>query len=71
MRSVDSETARFLNGYTPASMEALVTERGVPTTERVLPPKDMGLPPVMSAVSPGRYGMDARPGPDPLRPNGR
>ena len=68
---VDSETARFLNGYTPASMEALVIERGTPTTERVLPPKNMGPPPVMSSVLPGRYGMDALPGPDPLRPNGR
>ena len=68
---VDSETARFLNGYTPASMKALVIERGVPTTERVLPPKGMGPPPVMGSVLPGRYGMDALPGPDPLRPNGR
>ena len=68
---VDSETARFLNGYTPASMEALIVERGVPTTERVLPPKGMGPPPVMGSVLPGRYGMDALPGPDPLRPHGR
>ena len=68
---VDSETARFLNGYTPASMEALVIERGTPATERVLPPKDMGPPPVMSSVLPGRYGMDALPGPDPLRPDKR
>lgn len=68
---VDSETARFLNGYTPASMEALVIERGTPTNERVLPPKNMGPPPMMNASLPGRYGMDALPGPDPLRPEGR
>ncbi len=68
---VDSETARFLNGYTPASMEALVIERGTPTTERVLPPKNMGPLPAMNPSLPGRYGMDAFPGPDPLRPDGR
>jgi quercetin dioxygenase-like cupin family protein len=68
---VDSETARFLNGYTPASMEALVIERGTPTTERVLPPKMTGAPPTMNPSLSGRYGMDALPGPDPLRPNGR
>ena len=69
---VDSKTARFLNGYTPAGMEALIIERGVPTTERVLPPKDMGPSPVMSSVLPGRYGIASLPGrPDTLRPNGR
>ena len=68
---VDSETARFLNGYTPASMEALVVERGTPTDERVLPPKNMGPPPAMNPSLPGRYGMDTLPGPDPLRPDGR
>ena len=68
---VDTETARFLNGYTPASMEALVIERGTATTKRVLPPKNMGPPPAMTPGLPGRYGMDALPGPDPLRPNGR
>ena len=67
---VDSDTARFLNGYTPASMEALVIERGTPTTERVLPPPT-GKPPAIGAITPGRYGMDALPGPDPLRPEGR
>ena len=68
---VDSDTARFLNGYTPASMEALVIERAARATERVLPPKGMGPPPVMGSVLPGRYGLDALPGPDPLRPHGR
>ena len=38
---VDSETARFLNGYTPASLEACVVERAMRTTERVLPPTNV------------------------------
>jgi len=38
---IDSETARFLNGYTPSSMEALIADIGTPTTERVLPPKGL------------------------------
>ncbi len=42
---VGSEMARFLNGYTPASMEALIVELATPTVERVLPPK--------GAVAPG------------------
>ncbi len=67
---VDSDTARFLNGYTPASMEALVIEHGTPTTERILPPKS-GIPPTMNSGPPPQYGMDVLPGPDPLRPGGR
>ena len=31
---VDSDTARFLNGYTPASMEAMVAELGKRTDQR-------------------------------------
>ena len=34
---VDSETARFLNGYTPASMEALIVGLAKPVTVRILP----------------------------------
>jgi quercetin dioxygenase-like cupin family protein len=67
---VNSETARFLNGYTPASMEALVIEMGTPTTERVLPPKRSTTPPRMTPGMFHRYGMDVVPGPDPLRPEG-
>ena len=67
---VDSETARFLNGYTPASLEACVVEWAMPTTERVVPPK--GVSPTMSIFRDhpellSRYGMDILPGPDPLR----
>ena len=68
---VNSETARFLNGYTPASMEALIVELATPTTERTLPPKGVVAPPAMNPDLLRRYGMDALPGPDPLRPNGR
>lgn len=66
-----SETARFLNRYTPASMEALTVERGTPTAERVLLLQGMGRPPVMQPGIAGQYGVDALPGPDPLRPDGR
>lgn len=68
---VDSDTARFLNGYTPASMEALVAELGTPAPARVLPPK--GPPPsgTMSPEQLRRYGLAWLPGPDPLRPDGR
>ena len=68
---VDSETARFLNGYTPASMEALIVELATPTTERILPSKGTAAPPAISPDLLRRYGMDVLPGPDPLRPDGR
>ncbi len=42
---VDSETARFLNGYTPASLEACLVELAMPATERALPPK--GVSPII------------------------
>ena len=68
---VDSETARFLNGYTPASLEALVLELGTPAAERALPPKGATPPPAMNPDLLRPYGMDVVPGPDPLRPEGR
>ena len=68
---VESETARFLNGYTPASMEALIVEMAMPATERTLPPKGAVAPPTMNLGLLQRYGMDVLPGPDPLRPDGR
>ncbi len=67
---VDSNTARFLNGYTPASLEALIVELGTPTTERTLPPKGQVAPPAMNPALLLRYGMDVAPGPNPLRPGG-
>jgi len=65
---VDSETASFLNGYTPASLEASLVEHAMPANERVLPPK--GISPLikMNPELLSRYGMDMLPGPDPLRP---
>ena len=35
---VDSETAGFLNGYTPARFETGIIENGTPATERIVPP---------------------------------
>jgi quercetin dioxygenase-like cupin family protein len=68
---VESETARFLNGHTPASMEALIVELATPATERTLPPEGAVAPPRMNPDLLRRYGMDVLPGPDPLRPDGR
>jgi quercetin dioxygenase-like cupin family protein len=67
---VDSETARFLNGYTPASLEAALVEFATPATERVLPPKGASATIKMTPELLQRYGMDMLPGPDPLRPEG-
>ena len=66
---VDSETARFLNGYTPASMEAMVAELGRRTDQRTLPPPG----PVATGGSMpdemlSRYGLLWRDEPDPLAP---
>ena len=66
---VESETARFLNGYTPASMEALIVELATPATARTLPPEGAAAPPKMNPDLLHRYGMDVLPGPDPLRPD--
>jgi hypothetical protein len=65
---VASETARFLNGYTPASLEAMIVEMAMRATERVLPPKNTNPPLAMTPELLKRYGMDMLPGPDPLRP---
>jgi quercetin dioxygenase-like cupin family protein len=67
---VDSDTARFLNGYTPASMEALVAEIGKPALERVLPPKGPAPSGMMTPEQLTPHGLQWLPGPDPLRPNG-
>jgi quercetin dioxygenase-like cupin family protein len=66
---VASETARFLNSYTPASLEACLVEWAMPATERVLPPKGASRTIVMTPELLSRYGMDMLPGPDPLRPD--
>lgn len=67
---VASETARFLNGYTPASLEAALVELAMPATERVLPPKNASGVIKLTPELLSRYGMDMLPGPDPLRPEG-
>jgi quercetin dioxygenase-like cupin family protein len=65
---VDSETASFLNGYTPASLEAALVEHAMPANERVLPPKGTSPMIKMTPELLSRYGMDMLSGPDPLRP---
>jgi quercetin dioxygenase-like cupin family protein len=68
---VDTETARFLNSYTPASLEACVVEMALRAPERVLPPENAAPTMEMFVTNPellSRYGMEIFPGPDPLRP---
>ena len=67
---VISETARFLNSYTPASLEAALVEFATPANERVLPLKNASAIIKMTPELLSRYGMDMLPGPDPLRPEG-
>ena len=64
---VASETARFLNSYTPASLEACIVEFAMRAPERVLPPKGASPSIEMTPELLSRYGMDMLPGPDPLR----
>jgi quercetin dioxygenase-like cupin family protein len=63
---VDSEIAVFLNGYTPAGLEAAVVELAMPARERVIPPKGATPMPNLSPAQMRRYGMDNVPGPNPL-----
>jgi quercetin dioxygenase-like cupin family protein len=68
---VDSDTARILNGYTPASMEAMIAELGTPTNERTLPPPVPLMPPgkpQMPHELLSRYGLIWLDEPDPLAP---
>lgn len=65
---VDSETAMFLNGYTPAGLELAVMECAMPAPTRTIPPTDATPPPNMSDEQYRRYGMDNLPGPNPLAP---
>ena len=68
---VDSDTARILNGYTPASMEALVAELGKRTHQRTLPPpgppQSPGKPQMPDELL-ARYGLIWLDEPDPLAP---
>lgn len=68
---VDSDTARLLNGYTPASMEAMIAELGKRTTDRTLPPTGpVGTPGQMPEDMLTRYGLAWLDETDPLAPRG-
>ena len=66
---VDSDTAHILNGYTPASMEAMIAELGKRTDQRTLPPPNPApgggrMPDELLS----RYGLIWLDEPDPLEP---
>ena len=63
---VDSETAMFLNGYTPAGLELAVIENARPAPDRVIPPPGATPPPQLTPERFRRYGMDNAPGPNPF-----
>ena len=68
---VDSNTARFLNGYTPASMEAMVAELARRTDQRTLPPPAPPMAPGMPQMADElltRYGLIWLDEADPLAP---
>ena len=68
---VDSDTARILNGYTPASMEAMIAELGKRTDEPTLPPPGAPMPPGKPQMPDellARYGLIWLDEPDPLVP---
>ncbi|CAA9330412.1 MAG: hypothetical protein AVDCRST_MAG90-1445 [uncultured Microvirga sp.] len=70
---VDSPTARVLNGYTPASHEAMIAELGQRTNERTLPPPGPPQPPgrpQMPDELMNRYGLMLLDTPNPLAPHG-
>ena len=70
---VDTDTARILNGYTPASMEAMLAELGKRTNERILPPPGPPMPPgkpQMPEELLARYGLIWLDEADPLGPRG-
>jgi quercetin dioxygenase-like cupin family protein len=70
---VDSDSARVLNGYTPASMEAMLAELGKRTDERTMPspgpPQPPGKPQMPEELL-SRYGLIWLDEPDPLAPRG-
>jgi quercetin dioxygenase-like cupin family protein len=63
---VCSETAIFLNSYTPSGLEMAVVEHAMPAPSRTIPPKNATPPPAMTPELMRRYGMDNVPGPNPL-----
>ncbi|WP_140872271.1 hypothetical protein [Sphingomonas oligophenolica] len=66
---VDSDTAVFLNGYTPAGLELAVIGNAMVAPTRTRPPKDATPPPNLSPEHHRRYGMDNTPGATPLAPD--
>ena len=68
---VDSDTAVFLNGYTPAGLELAVIENAMPAPERVMPPPNATPMPKLTPEQYRRYGMDDAPGPNPFAPAGK
>ena len=68
---VDSESVRLLNGYTPASMEAMVAELARRTDQRTLPPRSQPVAagtPQMPDELLIRYGLIWLDEADPLAP---
>ncbi len=68
---VDSDTARILNGYTPASWEMMIAENGKRTEQRVLPEPEkaqVGGAGKMPEEFVTRYGLIWLDEPDPLEP---
>ena len=63
---VESGTAMFLNGYTPAGLEQAVIDQAMPAPSRTIPPPGATPPPAMTPALMRRYGMDNVPGPNPL-----
>ena len=68
---VDSDTAVFLNGYTPAGLELAVIENAMPAPTRTIPLKGATPPPNLTPMQYRRYGMDNAPGPNPLAADAR
>ena len=70
---VDSPTTRILNGYTPASHEAMIAELGTRANERTLPPPGPPQPPGRPQMPDellDRYGLMLLDIPNPLAPHG-
>jgi len=66
---VDSDQARILNSYTPASWETAVVALAEPAVSRTLPPSGRPPPDRTQATQLMKaFGMTPVAGPDPLRP---
>lgn len=63
---VDSQTAAFLNGYTPSGLELAVLELALPAPSRTIPPHGATPPPSMTPELMRRYGMENLQRPNPL-----